>query len=626
MVDIDVRPDTAFALIQRRSEDCIHYLEGDPLSLDALDQIPRVRGTASQGVTFDTISAVPFSQLKERGFEVHDDGAKIRCIRIARHARIPVGEFLATVVDKATALDGEVQYSLDRDDYEGVIRSVIEQEIGKGEGANFVIPRTARAKIQPMGPGEALAIFRRLVRNEFGSYWNFLFYDRDRYLIGATPEKHLHVYDGTVRMNPISGTLRKDPHRLDPAQFKQDLLAFLSDAKETNELFMVVDEELKMMAKLCSTGGMVIGPLLKEMSGLVHTEYLLSGRSQGDIIDLFRGSMFAATVTGSPVENACKVIRRYEPEARRYYGSALVLIGRDVEGKEFLDSPITIRTVEIDRKGNVLFRVGGTLVRDSDPRAEVLETESKIATILASLRGAAAPMPGEPLLPRFAGDDDINETLQRRNQHLSRFWFFLQDTEEDAVEKLLGKRVTIIDNEDDFCFMMGHMLERMGCVVSVIRFSEFELDHVDADVLVVGPGPGDPNDFDNVKMRRVAELVHQLLDSGRKFLAVCLGHQLLCLRLGLKVEKKRYPFQGTQEVIDLFGSKERVGFYNTFAARHAEIPGITAAYDRETGEVHALRGRNYVSFQFHAESILTKNGYQILKGALENLIADTDMG
>ena len=39
--------------------------------------------------------------------------------------------------------------------------------------------------------------------------------------------------------------------------------------------------------------------------------------------------MYAATVTGSPVENACRLIADYEPEGRGYYGAALAILGRD---------------------------------------------------------------------------------------------------------------------------------------------------------------------------------------------------------------------------------------------------------------------------------------------------------
>ena len=40
---------------------------------------------------------------------------------------------------------------------------------------------------------------------------------------------------------------------------------------------MVVDEELKMMSAVCSDGGRITGPHLKEMSRLTHTEYVLRG-------------------------------------------------------------------------------------------------------------------------------------------------------------------------------------------------------------------------------------------------------------------------------------------------------------------------------------------------------------
>ena len=107
---------------------------------------------------------------------------------------------------------------------------------------------------------------------------------------------------------------------------------------------MVVDEELKMMCALCTEGGQVLGPFLKPMSRLVHTEYLLAQRTSRDPRDVLRDTMYAATVTGSPVENACRLIKRYEPGGRGYYGAALAVLDRDASGGPVVDSPIGIRT------------------------------------------------------------------------------------------------------------------------------------------------------------------------------------------------------------------------------------------------------------------------------------------
>lgn len=179
-------------------------------------------------------------------------------------------------------------------------------------------------------------------------------------------------------MNPISGTFRKKPKYAGVKEFKQELLHFLHDKKEINELFMVVDEELKMMAKICQTGGMIVGPLLKEMAKLIHTEYLLRGESDEPIWDVFRQSMRAPTLTGSPMESACAVIERYETEPRGYYAGALALHELDDEGREVFDSCIIIRTVHIDQQGSFEGKVGATLVRDSDPTSEYQETLAKM--------------------------------------------------------------------------------------------------------------------------------------------------------------------------------------------------------------------------------------------------------
>ena len=47
----------------------------------------------------------------------------------------------------------------------------------------------------------------RIIR-ERGAYWTYVFFTGDRYLIGASPERHVSIHDGDVRMNPISGTFR----------------------------------------------------------------------------------------------------------------------------------------------------------------------------------------------------------------------------------------------------------------------------------------------------------------------------------------------------------------------------------------------------------------------------------
>jgi phenazine biosynthesis protein phzE len=139
----------------------------------------------------------------------------------------------------------------------------------------------------------------------------------------------------------------------------------------------------------------------------------------------------------------------------------------------------------------------------------------------------------------------------------------------------------------------------------------------DAELVLVGPGPGDPTDLKDPKMQAVHAITQDLLDRKAKFLSVCLGHQILCCRLGMRVEPTDPPLQGVQKSIDLFGRREAVGFYNTFFARRpAPLPEGVEIASEPDGRVTALRSKNFCSFQFHVESVLTTNSVPLLRDAL----------
>jgi len=602
-----------FAVIQKEDQHQVLILTGAVRILDRLDQIPRKRGKEASGRRYDTLSLVPFSQIKEKGFAVHQGDETLLCMEIDSQSEVPVADFLASIPAANIDLESGPTFDESEEDYRRSVQAIISDEIGEGQGANFVLPRTCRAKLEHYGPAVALNLLRRLIQADYGTYWKYLFYDGKRAFVGSTPEKHLSVDKGRVVMNPISGTFRKAGlDQCPPSEVRRRLLGFLKDGKEINELFMVVDEELKMMSKMCERGGMIIGPLLREMSRLAHSEYLLVGSSDRDVVDLLRDSMFAATVTGSPVENACRIIAKYETQPRRYYASSIALIGRDEEGEPFLDSPILIRSLEIDADGGMQLRVGATLVRDSSPEEEVRETAAKGAAVLSALQGEPSAQPR--LLDGLLRDALVIECLYERNQKLSTFWFLKQEPVVGGGP-LKGVRFALIDNEDDFLAMFAHLLEHLGAKTEIIPWKRFNLDAVGDAIVVPGPGPGNPSLIQDPKMALNGRVVDRLLAEKRPFLAVCLGHQILCQRLGLKIGKKAELTQGVQKRIDYFGRPEDVGFYNTFCG-FADPSRKDLSYSAsDSGEVHALRGSHFAGFQFHPESILTTHGLAIVEDA-----------
>jgi phenazine biosynthesis protein phzE len=589
-----------YCLIHR--QDKVFYTGGEIVHSWLLGDVPRPS-------RHPVISMVPYTQLRERGYVAHDGNEPIISLVPTEHRELP----LSSIADPATEVRVASGPTFEPDDAQFAQRlaRVIAEEIQRGEGSNFLISRRCDVAIADFSPRIAHTIFGRLARNEIGAYLTFCFFDGQRYFIGSSPERHLTYRAGTVTMNPICGTLPRDAlHR------RADLVEFLSDPKEVNELFQVVDEELKMMSRICREGGVVRGPYLKEMSSLVHTEYVLEGTATMLPIDAFRESMFAATMVGSPLENAARVIHRHESESRRYYSSALLMMGRDDDGDEYLDSAITIRTMEVDLAGRAVIRSGASIVRDSVPEKECHEVRAKAEGLLKAISSAENP---GPFLHEYV-DPMVTAILNGRNKYLSRFWMDRQGGRHAAAQ-LIGRTVLIIDNEDQFTEMLKHVLEHLGMKVTLCDYRDPELDLHGHDLVLVGPGPGDPNDLGNPKMSRLHAVVRRLLDTRIPFLAVCLGHQVLCRTLGLTVVPVDPPKQGVQESVDLFGHREPVGFYNTFFAQlPARTPAGVEIAAEPDGRVIALRADRFYSFQFHVESVLTTNCVSILRDVLSWLL------
>ncbi|WP_203337084.1 anthranilate synthase family protein [Nocardioides limicola] len=617
----------AWAIIRRSTRagdrDTVGILGGPRWVAESIGDIPLETGIPEPGRSCDRLVAVPFRQVTERGFDAHDDGTPLVVVDVETEWEFSVDEVIAALPDEPVEFADTGGFDIDDADYAKIVEQIIAEEIGQGEGANLVIGRHYRAVVADWDAAKALTVYRRLLQRERGAYWTFLFFTGDRYLIGASPERHVSVHGGDVRMNPISGTFRipREPG----ADVRGALLDFLADEKEIYELFMVVDEELKMMCDICHEGGQVLGPFLKPMTHLVHTEYLLAGRSSRDVRDILRDTMYAATVTGSPVENACRLIKEYETEGRGYYASALAILGRDSAGEPVLDSPIVIRTADVDLAGHLKITAGATLVRDSDPAYEVAETHAKAGGILSAFGLVPlAPVP-EISVADLAVDEDVLIALNARNRRLSTFW--LTDQAGSPPDPgLRGKKVLVIDGEDDFVNMLRHLLSVLGMTSEVVRHEDVGpvvTAGFDAwDLVIVGPGPGDPRDDHDPKMVALRSAVDRLLADEKPFLAICLGHQALCHSLGLGLHYKDIVFQGTQSPVRIDGRTERVGFYNTFVARATDaLPeGVTIEADPASGDIHLVRGPHYRGIQFHAESILTERGYDLVHDLVAGLL------
>ncbi|MBU2849945.1 anthranilate synthase family protein [Acidithiobacillus ferrivorans] len=604
----------AYALIYRPNKfdrPTLEVLTGTEQILDSLAELEKIQAAQDKSGDWGTLLVTPYRQIEERGFTVINDNVPMLMLSVDQYKTLSLEDAVAALPNIPVNFRNS-HFEPNDEIYESIVKKVITEEIGTGEGPNFVIKRTLCGDIADYNDGVGLTIFRNLLKQEKDAYWTFFIRMGEITMVGASPEMHIKLDGKSVFMTPISGTYRFPPSG--PTQ--EGLEAFLCDTKEEDELFMVLDEELKMMTHICSSDVMARGPYLIQMSQLAHVGYQLEGSTNLSIHEVLMRSMFAPTVVGSPLENATRVIARHETRGRSYYSGFAALIENSRSGP-MLDSAILIRTAEISAGGKMEAGVGATLVRDSDPMSEVRETAAKATAIQRAMDVSS--------LGNLARQASVIQPLDKRNERLSAFWLGQVSPAHQPYTE--GPTIVILDNEDNFTSMMEYQLRELGLKVQVRLYSSIEqIDH-HVELLIVGPGPGDPRKLEDSRVKTSRRIIMNAMELNQPFIAICFGHQVLCSLLGLSLARLSPPNQGLQKQIPIFGKMETVGFYNTFVAI-SETDHIDSSSDRVqvyrdpvTKEVHGLKGPNFCSMQFHPESILTKDGARILRDAVFSVSA-----
>ena len=240
---------------------------------------------------------------------------------------------------------------------------------------------------------------------------------------------------------------------------------------------------------------------------------------------------------------------------------------------------------------------------------------------MAALQGGSFAASAPPRLDR----PWVRAALRRRNDGLSLFWRGREQPK--PRPELAGRRLLIVDAEDDFTGMLARLAESLGVTVR-LRGWDAAGDLGGHDAVLIGPGPGDPCDLADRRIAALHATVRELSATRTPLLAVCLGHQILAGELGLAVTRMGEPAQGVRRTISLGGRPERVGFYHSYvalsAADEVHAPLLDAPVrvlrDRRTGAVHALSTPRLRSVQFHVESLLTEHGSAILAEMLISVL------
>lgn len=181
--------------------------------------------------------------------------------------------------------------------------------------------------------------------------------------------------------------------------------------------------------------------------------------------------------------------------------------------------------------------------------------------------------------------------------------------------------ILLIDNYDSFVYNLARYVSELGFEFVVKRnniISLQDINQLQPSHIIISPGPCTP-DQAGISMALVKRFGPQI-----PILGVCLGHQVIAQAYGGKIIKAKRPMHGKfsfihHEGTDLFKNLKnpmQVGRYHSLIVSDDGFPTTLNVTARcEEGEIMALQHRNYPIWgvQFHPESVLTPEGYTILK-------------
>ncbi|MBA4013554.1 MAG: aminodeoxychorismate synthase, component I [Phenylobacterium sp.] len=288
----------------------------------------------------------------------------------------------APLAPRGGVLAGPLQAS-DPAAYEAAVAQVVAR-IRAGE---IFQANIARAWTGALAPGaQPFDLFARLLDQSAAPFAAYLRLP-GLALVSNSPERFLQVRDGRVETKPIKGTRPRGEGPAADAALAAELLA--SD-KDRAENLMIVDLMRNDLARVCAPGSVKV-PSLWALESFANVHHLVStvtgALSPGrDALDLLVAAFPPGSITGAPKVQAMKVIAGLETPRGPYCGS-LFWAGADGE----FDSSVLIRTaacVETPGGWRVEARAGAGIVEGSDPLAERLETEAKIAALAKALTEA----------------------------------------------------------------------------------------------------------------------------------------------------------------------------------------------------------------------------------------------
>lgn len=274
----------------------------------------------------------------------------------------------------ATAQRFDVAPALDVDQYLAAVAAA-RDAVRAGHLDKAVIARPVT--VTSDRPMDIHAIGRRLATT---------FADTHRFsidgFVGASPELLVEVDGSTVRSQPLAGTTRTTGDPEVDARLATELMASPKNQIEHRAAIEMVRDTL---LPWCSWLDWTPEPSIVKVANVQHLGSLAEGHlgePRPTVIELVRALQPTPAVGGHPRDRALDLIAAVEGFERGRYGGAIGWVDGNGDGTW----AVALRCAEFsDDRRRARLVAGGGIVADSEPHAELAETQAKLQAMLGAI-------------------------------------------------------------------------------------------------------------------------------------------------------------------------------------------------------------------------------------------------
>ena len=258
--------------------------------------------------------------------------------------------------------------SMSEDAYRAAVRTATEA-IGAGRAEKVVVARELVARIPAMSD-------RRVILARLASAYPDTFAFAVNGLVGASPETLVRVTDGLVSARVLAGTAARGADATADAAARA---AITSSSKDRAEHEFALASVVAALGPYTTDLNADSAPFAIALPNLFHLASDVSGSlaAGSTVLDLVGALHPTAAVAGTSTRAALKLIDELEPFDRGRYAGPVGWVDSHGDG----EWAVALRCAQIDEDGWVTAWAGAGIVADSDPSAELAETELKFRPV-----------------------------------------------------------------------------------------------------------------------------------------------------------------------------------------------------------------------------------------------------